>query len=84
MSLCECGERLQRLPDGSMPDKCYRCLGGTRELRRRDRPLPPAAPVEAAEAVPLTEDERAEGLAGLRKARQALATDRRGRSSRRR
>ena len=63
------GARLQRVPDGSMPDKCYRCLGGTRELRR-DRPSP-AAPVEAA-AVPLTEDERAEGLAGLRKARAAL------------
>ena len=82
MSCCACGEPLQRLPTGEMPDQCYHCMGGTRQLRARADP-----PVEVRvgerrvdhvtgeilDTRDLTDEQRRTGLAGIRRARAERA-----------
>ena len=75
-SVCACGEPLQRLLDGEMADRCYRCMGGTRELRGELRGKivapEPGRPVSVDEPVELTDEHRSAGRAGIAKAREAL------------
>lgn len=85
---CDCGETIQRLPDGSQPEACYRCLGGTREHRDRlakaqaPKPAPrargkavPPAPRRGpwpSRAEPLDDETVEAGRAGVAAAREAL------------